>query len=308
VVENYPFFTVAIPVYNRITFIKKAVQSVLDQNFTNFELVIVDNKSTDGTWEYLKSISDRRVRIFQNEKNIGMLPNFKRCIQEARGKWFKFLMSDDYLLADSLEYLKDIILRDGEDATYLANGFFKEGEDATSTAKGLFNQELSHIKENYQIISHDTKKALENLKKYIYVSIPANPNSYTMLTSDLKNMIETEEYLKMELNYGQTGHCVDYFIFYFNAKKHSRIIEIRKPLYVLCIHENSGHKKYVDNFEYHIKGDIFMIEQIFLYRQKVDIYLLKHMLLTLINKNRAKKSIPYLFKTSSEFIKVIKEI
>jgi glycosyltransferase involved in cell wall biosynthesis len=299
--ESSPFFTIGIPVYNRIDFTRKAVQSVLNQTYEDFELVIVDDKSTDGTWEYLNTINDRRVRLFQNDVNIGLLPNFKRCIQEARGKWFKFLMNDDYLVSDALEYLKDIIIKEGEDSTYIGKGDLLQETDGIKKTSQI-------IKDKYPIIKHSTRSILNDRKKFKYGNIPAMPDSYTLLTSDLKKMLETEEYLKIERNYGKTGHCVDYFIYYFNAKKHKNIIEITKPLYTIRIHENNAHKKYIDDFEYHIKGDIFVNEQIFSYRQKIDFNILRHMFLIFIDKNKRKKSIHYLGETSHKFIKIIKEI
>lgn len=299
--ESCPFFTIGIPVYNRIDFTREAVQSVLNQTYKNFELVIVDDKSTDGTWEYLNTIKDQRVRLFQNDVNIGLLRNFKRCIQEAQGTWFKFLMNDDYLVLDSLEYLKDVIIKEGEDATYIGKG------NVLQEVKGI--KKISQIvKDKFPTITHSTKHILNDRRKFRYGDFPAMPDSYTLLTSDLKKMLETEEYLEVERNYGNTGHCVDYFIYYFNAKKHEKIIEITKPLYVIRIHENNAHKKYIDDFEYHIKGDIFINEKIFSYRQNIDFDILRHMFLIFIDKNKRKKSMHYLEESSYKFIKVIKEI
>ncbi|GAG56893.1 unnamed protein product [marine sediment metagenome] len=81
-----PLFTIAIPVWNRVDFVKESIRSVLNQTFKDFELVIVDDYSTDGAWEYIKTIDDPRIRSFRNEKNIGIVPNWRRCIEKAKGK------------------------------------------------------------------------------------------------------------------------------------------------------------------------------------------------------------------------------
>ena len=61
-----PFFTVAIPVYNRLEFTKQAIESVLNQTFKDFELLIVDDCSTENAvWEYIKNIKDTRVRVYR---------------------------------------------------------------------------------------------------------------------------------------------------------------------------------------------------------------------------------------------------
>ena len=67
-----PQITVAMPVYNGEGFVHLAIQSVLDQTYTDFELLIVDNCSTDGTLDVVKTFSDPRIRLHINSTNLGM--------------------------------------------------------------------------------------------------------------------------------------------------------------------------------------------------------------------------------------------
>lgn len=92
-----PLVSILIPVYNREYIVSRAIDSALSQTYKNIEIIICDNASTDGTWSVLQDYSkkDKRVRIFRNESNIGPVQNWKRCLDETRGEYVKFLWSDD---------------------------------------------------------------------------------------------------------------------------------------------------------------------------------------------------------------------
>jgi len=100
-----PKVSILIPVYNREDFISECIQSALDQTYTDFEIVVADNASTDGTWEICRRFAevDRRVRIFRNETNVGPVRNWLRCVSEARGEYGKILFSDDLMYPAFLE-------------------------------------------------------------------------------------------------------------------------------------------------------------------------------------------------------------
>ena len=63
--------SVLMPAYNASLYIKEAIESVLSQTFTDFELIIVDDCSTDDTWNVIKSFKDKRIRAYRNKKNLG---------------------------------------------------------------------------------------------------------------------------------------------------------------------------------------------------------------------------------------------
>ena len=120
-------FTIAIPAYNRLDYLKEAINSVLNQSFEDFELIIVDDCSTENIWEYLLTLKDERVKIFRNPINLGLVRNWRRCIEEASGKWFKFLMADDVMFKDSLFILNNIINKYPENKVIVTSGIdFKD--------------------------------------------------------------------------------------------------------------------------------------------------------------------------------------
>ena len=68
---NRPYVTVTIPMYNNARFIGETIESVLSQSFTDFELLIYDDHSTDGSYDIAASLSDSRIKLFRNSENLG---------------------------------------------------------------------------------------------------------------------------------------------------------------------------------------------------------------------------------------------
>jgi glycosyltransferase involved in cell wall biosynthesis len=97
--------SICIPTYNGERFFRECLQSALCQTFTEFELLIVDDGSTDSTVNLAKQFAgkDSRIRVVQNERNLGLVENWNRCIHHARGEWIKFLHQDDVLAPQCLE-------------------------------------------------------------------------------------------------------------------------------------------------------------------------------------------------------------
>jgi glycosyltransferase involved in cell wall biosynthesis len=108
-----PLVSILIPVYNRSDLIEEAIQSALNQTYGNFEVVVVDNCSTDSTWSVLVklALTDKRIKIFQNTENIGPVRNWKVCIDYASGEYSKILWSDDLMhpafLSRCINYIAD---------------------------------------------------------------------------------------------------------------------------------------------------------------------------------------------------------
>lgn len=101
-------FSIIIPTYNRAHLISKAIQSVLDQTYNHWELVIVDDGSTDNTEEVVHKFNDQRIRYFRkNHEERSVARNFG--IEKSRGLYISFLDDDDYYLAEFLEEFNRII-------------------------------------------------------------------------------------------------------------------------------------------------------------------------------------------------------
>lgn len=98
--------TVAMPAFNAAAYIDEAVQSILAQDFDDFELAIVDDGSKDDTWSRLRKYSrDPRVRLFRNRRNLGAGKTRNRLIALARGEYVTPCDADDLLLPGALKRL-----------------------------------------------------------------------------------------------------------------------------------------------------------------------------------------------------------
>ena len=97
-----PAVSVCIAVRNCERYIAAAIESVLGQRYDDFEVIVVDNASTDGTVGIVSSIRDDRVRLVENPVNVGPCHNWNRSIVEARGRYVKVLGADDILYPDCL--------------------------------------------------------------------------------------------------------------------------------------------------------------------------------------------------------------
>lgn len=103
IVREEGLVSIIMPSYNTAPYIKQTIQSVLNQTYTNWELIIVDDCSTDNTEEILEEINDNRIRYFKNEVNSGAAVSRNKALREAKGQWIAFLDSDDLWLPTKLE-------------------------------------------------------------------------------------------------------------------------------------------------------------------------------------------------------------
>jgi glycosyltransferase involved in cell wall biosynthesis len=94
-----PQVSLALPVYNGEQLISEAIRSILAQDFRDFELIITDNASTDGTERICREFaaSERRIQYIRNDGNLGASPNFNKSFELSSGKYFKWCAHDDYL-------------------------------------------------------------------------------------------------------------------------------------------------------------------------------------------------------------------
>ncbi len=93
--DKNPLVSVIIPTYNSSRFIRKTIQSIIDQSYKNFELLILDDYSKDDTLDILKSFDDRRLRIYENKMNKGYVYSLNKLIKIANGKYIARNDHDD---------------------------------------------------------------------------------------------------------------------------------------------------------------------------------------------------------------------
>lgn len=109
-----PLVSIGLPVFNGERYLEGAVRAILEQTFTDFELVVCDNASTDGTADILARLSreDRRIKVHRNPVNIGAAPNWNRVFELSTGRYFKWVAHDDLHEPEFLERTVDVLEQD----------------------------------------------------------------------------------------------------------------------------------------------------------------------------------------------------
>ncbi|HOG37735.1 MAG TPA: glycosyltransferase family A protein [Candidatus Woesebacteria bacterium] len=109
--NKQPLVSVVMPVYNPGKYLVDAIDSILSQTFSNFEFIIVDDASTDGSWKIIKSFAkkDSRIIAFKNKINLGVSLTSNIAISQARGKYIARMDSDDVSTPDRLQKQVDFL-------------------------------------------------------------------------------------------------------------------------------------------------------------------------------------------------------
>lgn len=110
--------SIIMPSYNASKYIVASIKSIQAQTYTNWELIIVDDCSTDNTVEIINGFKEQRIRLFMNDKNSGAAISRNKALREAKGRWIAFLDSDDVWLSDKLEKQLDFMKKNGYAFTY----------------------------------------------------------------------------------------------------------------------------------------------------------------------------------------------
>jgi len=110
--------SIIMPSYNTGCYIEESIESVISQTYQNWELIIVDDCSTDNTDDIVRKFKDDRIRYLKNSKNSGAAISRNYALREAKGKWIAFLDSDDIWLPEKLEKQLTFMKNNGYSFTY----------------------------------------------------------------------------------------------------------------------------------------------------------------------------------------------
>ncbi|MCD6639297.1 MAG: glycosyltransferase family 2 protein [Nocardioides sp.] len=114
--RRHPTLTIGLPVYNGERYLREAMDALLAQTYSDFELIISDNASTDTTEDICRAYArkDARVRYIRQPTNVGAVPNHNLLVREARGRYFKWASHDDLYAPELLERCVQLLERHPE--------------------------------------------------------------------------------------------------------------------------------------------------------------------------------------------------
>ncbi len=228
----YPI-SIILPVYNGIKFLERSVNSVLAQEFTNFEFLIVDDCSNDGSWEWLNFIKDKRVNLFKNESNKGLFFNLNFLLKQSKGNIIKLWSQDDVMYKDCIGKVISFHQQHKE------IGFSYTGRDYIDEAGHLI---LSDNKDDTPII---VSSALHAKIAFFTGSIAGNIANVAINKSALNEVGLFNEQMKISGD----------FEMWVRLAEHRPVGFIRKSLIQLRSHAGqlSRQEKY---YIHHLKEDI----------------------------------------------------
>lgn len=139
-----PLVSICIPTYNGSRYLTETLDSCVNQTYKNFEIVICDDGSTDDTLDIIQRYKAQysNIHLHINEKNQGLVGNWKRCIEKANGDWIKFIFQDDILQPDCVERMLKSCLDLNTRVAICARRFIFE-PNADERIKAYYTNELS---------------------------------------------------------------------------------------------------------------------------------------------------------------------
>src|SRR5712692_7642398 len=214
-----PSVSLGLLVYNGETFLREAIESILAQTYTDFELIISDNASTDGTAPICKDYQARDLRIgyHRNEKNIGAAGNFNRVFSLARGKYFKWVAHDD--VYDKKYLAKCVQILDRHQSVVLC-----------STDLAIIDEHGNIVKENVDKINTDAETTHERFRALL-----SNHHCYEMVSGLMRS-----EAAKLGPPVGSYGHSDGIFLTRLGLL--GRFHQIPGRLFYYREHSNASHK------------------------------------------------------------------
>ncbi len=210
---SQPSISIILPAYNCSQYVGLAISSLLQQTFTDFELIILNDGSTDNTAEIIDGYADKRIKYISNERNNGLVYTLKRGIALATGTYVARMDADDIALPERLALQKKWL--DEHEDTDVISCTVQMIDDTTSD-QGIW-------KEDRQTVSYKTIK---------------NKMAWSNCIAHSSVMIRRETALLYPYNLRQL-HCEDYDLWLRLLADGRKIEKLPQPLLQYRVHENS---------------------------------------------------------------------
>ena len=223
--------SIVIPVFNRKDLIEECLKSALNQTYLNFEIIVYDNRSSDGTWELLQNITrdEERIKIFQQDKNVGPVRNWHSAISKANGQFLKILFSDDLIYP---QFLEKTVKKFSKDVGFVTTSF-DMGPNLSQTAVMNDWIKVDGLIESSRYIDRA-------LSRFAFL---VSPGAALFRTVDVLDVFEEEIPSPRLTDFKAHGAGPDLLIFLKIARKYPYIYKINKSLTLFRNHSDSQTNK-----------------------------------------------------------------
>lgn len=195
--KEKPLVSVGIPTYNRVDWLKGAIDSVLNQNYSNIDIVVCDNASTDGTEKFMQEYCAKyeNIKYYRNPTNLGPIKNYQKVAEKLKGKYIFFLPDDDYLL-DGAFFQEAVEIMEKNEKIAMVGGMVEEYKVHTGEIinKNYKDNKIISGKEfflNYREFGYEVTWGFFRLmRKAIFDKVGGLDNSYFIdVTLDFKFLL-----------------------------------------------------------------------------------------------------------------------
>jgi glycosyltransferase involved in cell wall biosynthesis len=235
-----PIVSVCIPTYNGSQFLRECIESILAQTFSNFELLVVDDRSSDNTFEIVEEYAarDSRIEVMRNPQNLGLVGNWNRCLELTKGEWIKFVFQDDLLAPDCLEKMLTATTF-GKPIIYCRREFIFESQTTEATRQEYRNH-LSIQNPFGDKIEISARQYAELALKNIGVNFVGEPTSVMLHRSVFHQFGSFNPHLIMICD----------FEFYTRIAIHTGIVQVPEVLVSFRVHGTAASAVSKDNRRY----------------------------------------------------------
>lgn len=192
-----PFFSVIIPLYNKQNYIEETIKSILNQTFKDFEIIIINDGSTDSSLSLVEKIKDNRIKIF-SQTNQGLSMTRNSGIKKSSTKYVALIDADDYWLSNHLQQLYDLI------QLHPKKGMYASGYTLKKSDKISHRAEFNDLPENFKGIVPDFfKHSLQNCIAWVgAVCIPKIIfKDIGVFDTEIFSEQDTDLYIRIALKY-----------------------------------------------------------------------------------------------------------
>lgn len=213
-VTKKPDISIILPLYNSKKYIAETIDVILNQTFTNFELIIIDDRPSDGTMDVVRGIRDNRIYIFHNKENKGVSYTRNLGIKKARGEFIVFMDHDDTMPLNRLEKQYDFLMQ--------------HSDIGAVGGKTMYMDEHSRIKSTFNEVVYKNPK-------YIRVKLMETNIFINSAVMYRKSIID-----KNNIQFWENAYGLDDYIFLMEFSKYGLISGIDDVVHFYRVHDASA--------------------------------------------------------------------